>query len=212
MLFSDHEQGGYFPPVDIDNFLDAASMWLFNEFSALYAKDIEAYEALSPFKMKLGYTTAVDGKLTVSSLGGYKEYVQLLSLSASKVDAVTGGTRVWNVEILKEDEIAARLNSQVNAPSGNYPIAEEIEKGVFYIYPSQAHAGEVRYLRRPVKPVFGYTQAGRVITYNAGTSTQIDWSEKFHNKILFKALELAGINLDNSMLIQSGAQVVAQNV
>jgi len=209
-LIVDQEQAGYFPPADIDTFLDRASMWAFNKYRAEYATSIEAYEAMAPFKATaLDFATNGSGVYTVASNLNYN---QLIGVDVSVVDAGTGQPRRWPVEIIKEDELPSRRNSQLLTPSSTQPIALETGPGIFKFYPEQIHAGTLRFFRRPVAPVFGYTQTGRTITYDSGNSTQLEWTEPYLNKVVFYAINLMGINLDNQMLQKAGVELPAMNV
>lgn len=207
LLLADKEQGAYFPPGDIDRFLDRGSMWLFNDFRAVYAENVEAFEALAPFKTAIDYSTNSSGEYTVPSLNNY---VQLLSLDVAVVDSF--GTRRWPVKVMKEDELAARLASQLKAPSSTKPVAVETGVGAFKIWPAATHGGTIRFLKRPAAPVYGFTQSGRRFTYNSGTSTQLEWTEPYQNKVVLRALHLAGINLNDQQLQQAGILLPQNNV
>lgn len=208
----DQEIGGYNTPAEIDNALDTASMWCFNDYRERYATDVTAYEALAPFKKKLDFITSGGGTLTVSSLVGYEEYAQLLNIQVAVVDADISAARKWDVTISTDDEMSSRQNSQLNPIAVTNPIAEELGVGVFQLYPETTHAGTIRYLKRPAKPVFGYTEAGREITYNSGSSTQLEWNDIFINKIIARALNILGVNLDNDKLVAYGLQWPKENI
>lgn len=199
-LICDKEQIGYFTPGEKDKFLDRASLWQFNDYRKTYAENIEAYEALAPFKDELDYTTSSQGVYTVA---GNRNYVQLRAMDVSVVDPDYGARR-FDVDFPKEDELAERKKSQLIPPSATAPIGEEIAAGSFRLYPAQVHAGTLRFFRRPAVPVFGFTQSGRVITYDSGTSTQLEWTEPYVNGVIFKAIQFMGINLDNKMLQEVG--------
>jgi len=79
------------------------------------------------------------------------------------------------------------------------PIGEQTAVKTFRLYPTHAYNGNVTYLKRPVRPVFGYSViSGRVIVYDAGTSTQLEWSSDWVNVILMKSLLSLGINIKDS--------------
>lgn len=208
----DKDAGAYFPPAVKDAALDRASMWLFNKYRKEYATNIDAYEAMAPFKKKVDYTTNGSGVININTPAGDQLYVQLLSMDVSVVDADTGQPRRWPVEILKDDEIASRRNSQLLPPSATEPIAEETARGAFILYPAQVHAGTARYFKRPAVPVFGYNQVGRVITYDPGTSTQLEWTEPYLSKVIWLSVYYLGVNLDSEMLRKAGLETVGLDV
>jgi hypothetical protein len=62
----------------------------------------------------------------------------------------------------------------------------------------------MRFLRRPAAPVYGYSQVSRVITYNSGTSTQLEWNDLFINLVIYRALSVLGVQLSDEKLAQYG--------
>lgn len=205
----DQEQAGYFTPATIDEALDRSSMWHFNDYKKRYASDVDAYEALAPFKNSIDYSTSSIG---VYAVPGANNYLQLLSMDVSVMDAGLGSARRWPVEIVKEDEVAQRRNSQMLPVSATKPIGVETASGTFKLYPEQVHAGTIRFLRRPAKPVFAYTQVGRVITYDSGNSTQLEWTEPYLNQVIFKAIQFLGINLGSEQLQKAAMMLQGANV
>lgn len=208
-LLTDKEGGAYFPPASIDTFLDRSQMMWFNKWRPMYAESIEAQDALAPFKVVLDYTTSSSG---VYAIPGNQNYISLLSMDVSVMDDVISTARRWPVKFPKEDELASRRNSQLLAPSATAPIAEVTATGSFTLWPTQVHAGTVRFFKRPPAPVFGYNQVGRVITYDSGTSTQLGWTEQYQNKIILSAIQLAGLPLDDQILQQAGIMLPQQDV
>jgi len=201
-IVKNQEQGGYHTPAEIDAALSRASLWAFNDWRSVYPDNVEAFEALAPFKTKLDFTTDSGGAFTVS---GGQNYMQVTSMEVSVVD--NGSPRRFPVKLLREDEIASRLNSQRRTPTAKRPCAEEVAPGSFLLYPAQVHGGTIRFFRKPVAPVFGYTQVGRAITYNSGTSTQLEWTEPYLNKVIFKALAFLGVNLSDDKIAQYSLQL-----
>jgi hypothetical protein len=71
------------------------------------------------------------------------------------------------------------------------------------LYPSQDYyTGTIYYMKRPIKPVYGYTVVGRQIVYNPETSTQLQWRDTDIDTILLKALSSIGINLSDQEVSQ----------
>ena len=69
------------------------------------------------------------------------------------------------------------------------------------MFPAQGYAGTLYYLKRPAKPVLGYTLVSRVITYDSGTSTQLEWDDEEINNVVFKAMQLLGVNLQSADVV-----------
>jgi len=212
-IITSQERGGFNTPAEKDVALDRANMTLFEYYRPIYAKSIEAKEALAPFRVKYDYTTNGTGEITLSS---GQEYVRLLAMDVMVTDsnAASGFNpdRRYPVEFVNEDELANRLNSQNKQPTATAPIADTHGIGWYNLYPQQVHAGTIFFLKRPQAPVYGYTQTGRVITYDANSSTQLLWTEPYLNKVIFLALRYLGINLDNDKLVKYATEFVNTNI
>lgn len=205
------ERGGFNTYAEKDAALDRASMVMFSFYRKIYATSIEAKEALSPFRVKYDYTTNGAGEITLSS---GQEFVTLLSFDVmvNDPDAPSGfnADRRYPVSFPNEDELADRLNSQTKQPTRTAPIADIEDVGWYNLYPQVVHSGTIRFLKRPAKPVFGYSQVGRVITYDPNTSTQLEWTEPYLNDVIFLALRFLGVNLNNEYLNQVMTQFLSE--
>lgn len=214
----DQEIGGYNTPEEIDISLDMGSMWCFNDYAAMYAMNQTAREALAPFIYQGDFTTNSSGVINLTSLVATDNYfMKLLSIDVVVNDTeapayVQSGNRYYPVEISNEDEYANKVNSQLNAPGATNPVVLKLSQTEYRFYPAQVHAGKVRALRRPAKPVFGYSESGRVVTYDSVTSTQLEWNDMFVNKVIAKALHFLGVNLDDDKLATYGLNWPKENV
>lgn len=202
-LITSKERGGFNTIEEKDSALDRGSLTLFEFYRKIYAKSIEAKEALSPFRDKYDYTTNGTGEISISS--GF-DFVHLLSMDVmvNNPDAPSGFNpdRRFPVMFPNEDELADRRNSQLKQPTRTSPIADILGTGWYNLYPEVVHSGTIYFLTRPNKPVFGYTQSGRTITYDPATSTQLQWSEPYLNQVIFLAIRFLGVNLNNEVLNQ----------
>lgn len=203
-LICSKERGGFNTPAEKDEALDRASLTLFEFYRPNYARTIEAKEALSPFRRTYNYTTNSTGEISIST--GF-DFTHLLAMDVLVVDtsATAAGfnpNRRFDVSFANEDELANRKNSQTNPPIATAPLADIVGVGWYNLFPQQVHTGTIYYLKRPSKPIYGYTQVGRVITYNQLTSTQLEWQEPTLNSVIFLALRFLGINLNNEILIE----------
>lgn len=205
------ERGGFNTPAEKDAALDRASLTMFTFYRKIYATSIQAKEALSPFRVRYDYTTSGTGEITLSS---GQQFVTLLSMDVmvNDPDAPSGfdPDRRFPVSFVNEDELADRLNSQTKQPTRTAPIADIIDVGWYNLYPQVVHSGTIRFLKRPDKPVFGYTQVGRVITYDPNTSVQLEWTEPYLNDVIFLALRFLGVNLSNEYLNQVMTQFLSE--
>lgn len=189
------ERGAYITTAQFTQNLDAGQMDAFAEWFKLYGINQEVHDALRPFRVYQPFTSSSAGFVTYPS-----DYFALLGQPFT----VTGST-VNRIDFVNEDELPFALTSQLRAVTTGYPIAVDTSTG-FSIYPQSQQTGAYFYLRRPATPVYGYTQSGRVITYDSSTSTQLEWNELYINHILAKALKYAGINMNEDGVYQYAEQ------
>ena len=184
--------------------IDAGQMAMYRDLKPKYAVSQWVKDALSPFREPYNFTTAVSENVIVPDT----YYLDLLDIQI--FFQVSNRTVYAPVKLINEDERANRLNSQVDPVTTTSPIGEQIGLRTFRLYPAGVYNGNVTYLRRPVKPVYGYTViSGRVIVYDPNTSTQLEWRETEHIPILLKGLQSMGINLSDQE-IQNFAQLKTQ--
>lgn len=192
-------QGGWYAPGELDLIVDRAQRTLYNTYYLKYSTSQRLDDALAPFKVDFQFTTGTTpGGLITTPI----DYLDLLAIYT----IVTGSdniTRKRPVDIISEDELVHRVNSQVVPVTVNDPIGVIKKDWNVQLYPEQPQAGIMMYLREPVAPFFAYSLvSGRVIVYNAGASTQLEWSDKDIESILLIALEGLGINLSEADVLQ----------
>lgn len=213
------EIDSYVSPEQKDLALDAAqlkaySFLLGNESEANpqlalsrtgYGMNQKIHNYLSPFKAIQVYNT---NNFTNANLYGVgpdgvivlpEDFVYLTGIynSANK-----------RIKIVNEDELADNLNSEIVRPTTTMPIGifggkggqingtEIGNKRKIQLFPNSALAVNIYYLRRPARPNFVYTNTNRVITYDVGSSTQMEWDDiAIEQLIIPRALEIIGMNL-----------------
>lgn len=196
--------GAWYTVSELIEVVDAGQMALYRDIKPKYAVSQWVKDALSPFREKYNFTTQVSGYITVSDT----DYLDLLDIQI--YFQISNRTVYAPIKLINEDERAQRLNSQIDPVTTTSPIGEQVGLKTFLLYPAGAYNGNVTYLRRPVKPVFGYTViSGRVIVYDPNTSTQLEWRETEHIPLLLKGLQSIGINLSDQE-IQNFAQIKTQ--
>jgi len=197
--------GSFYTISELENILDAGQMGIYSDHKPKYATSQLSKEILSPFKETYNFTTLVSGYVIVPDT----DYLDLLDLQI--YFQISDRTVYCPIKLVNEDERANRLNSQIDPVTVTSPIGEQTAPKTFRLYPAYAYNGNVTYLRRPVKPVFAYsTVSGRVIVYNSGSSTQLEWRQSELGEIIIKALSGIGINI-GSQEITGWAQVKSES-
>lgn len=193
--------GSWYTIPELENLVDIGQMALYSDLKPKYATSQLLKEELIPFKETYNFTTLLSGYVIVPS----STYLDLLDIQI--YFQISNRTVYYAVPLLNEDARAERLNSQEEPVTVTSPIGEQTAPKTFRLYPASSYNGNVTYLRRPVKPVFGYTViSGRVIVYNSGTSTQLEWRDSEIDLIIIKAVQAAGFNL-RATDVQEWAQV-----
>lgn len=208
------EQNAYLSHEEIDSMLDRAQITLFNQYhtnpkvpartqSMLYGENQRIDDALSTFKDKMLFTSS---PLTNITSGGLitlpNNYLHLISLYTTNYNAQLARSVYSAVQVLTEEELIERLESQVIPVSYDDPICIMNKQNKIQLFPEVAASGGVFYFRRPIAPVFSYTQSGRVVTYNSNTSTQLEWRDFDVLNIISIALSYIGINISSPEITQ----------
>lgn len=207
-FYINKEQGGWYPPEELTRIVDRAQRTLYNTYYTKYSTSQRLDDALAPFKVDFQFTngSTPNGYITTPS-----DYLDLLGVYT----LVTGSdnvTRKRPVEIVSEEELVYRLNSQVVPVDVDNPIGVIKTLWDIQLYPAQPQAGIVMYLRKPLTPFYAYSVlSGRVIVYDPNNSVQLEWSDKDIETILLIALNGIGINLSEQDVLQWSEIKTQQN-
>jgi hypothetical protein len=208
-------QSGYHSHEQIDSVLDRAQMDVFIDTygndkqyqpgrpvpPTVYGETIFIHHALEPFKEKYNFTT-IDTPGGLVSMPSACQII--LALHTKAFNARLGRDAVRRVEVMNEEEVIDRLESQVAPVSLYNPIALVSDKNKIQLYPEQPQQGTVFYLRRPLAPRYNYSVSGRVETYVPSGSQDLEWKDIFLNRVISKALVYLGLNLSDAEVLQFG--------
>ena len=193
------ERGVFITIPEAMQTLDNAQLEATEDWFSQYGVTQIIHDAIRKLRVQVQFTSA-------SSNGDVVFPADYLHMIGNPY-TVTGST-VNAVRFVNEDELPFALTSQLRPVSTSKPIAKDTATG-FQLFPQSAQMGFYNYLRRPAAPVLGYTQTGRTITYNPGTSTQLEFTDVYINNILARALKFWGINMAEQD-IQQFAQLQTQ--
>jgi len=185
--------GAFYTIPELTSLVNNAQISYYTDIKPKYATSNLIKEILAPFREEYEFnpTNTVSGIISVPS---NSNYLDLLDIQIQF--QISNRTVYAPIVMVNEDERAQRLNSQIEPVTATSPVGEIIKPRFFRIYPLGGYTGKVTYFRKPNDVVFGYSViSGRVIVYNAATSTQLEWRASEVIPILLKALESVGINL-----------------
>ena len=198
MVFIVRKERGVFVTIpEFESTLDNAQIEAVSGWFEQYGATQKIHDAIRKLRSQVQFTSASDGQVDFAF-----DYLHMIGGAYT----VTGSS-INAVRFVNEDEIALALKSQLRPVSTSLPIAKDTATG-FQIYPQVAQTGFYNYLRRPLKPVYGYTQApgSRTLTYDNATSTQLEFTDVYINNIISIALKFWGINM-----AEQDIQAFAQN-
>lgn len=203
--------GAWYTIQELTDLIDNGQMSLYNDYQPKAATSQRIKDALSPFKETYTFTPS-DTLLGIVTVPTERNYMNLLALEIRYAISGRSITKYVPIEVTNEDVKAERLNSQIDTVAATSPVAEQIDKASWQLYPKIQYFGEVTFYRRPVRPVFGYSLISeRVVVYNSGTSTQLEWHETQHQEVLLKALSSIGINLRDQEIAEWAQIKTSQN-
>jgi hypothetical protein len=192
-------EAGFLSLGEIDAVIHRAQIQYMDKIKPAYAANQQLDDALLPFKVKYSFTnsTSVGGLITLPT-----NYVHLLSMETVVMDF---GRVVYPMpEKVGEDELGKRKSSQLIPLTAKNPIFIQYGNKI-QLYPEHPAAGTIYYLRKPVAPKYGFTMTGRKPVYDATSSVQLEWNEPSTEKIVFIALQLLGLSLDDANAINFAA-------
>lgn len=192
------ERGVFITIPEAMQTIDNAQLEATEDWFSQYGVTQIIHDAIRKLRSQVQFTSASDGQVTFAS-----DYLHMIGNPYTVI-----GSTINAVRFVNEDELPFALTSQLRPVSTAKPIAKDTAVG-FQIYPQSTQTGFYNYLRRPATPVLGYTQAGRTITYNPNTSTQLEFTDVYINNIIARALKFWGINMAEQD-IQQFAQLQTQ--
>lgn len=199
----------YLEPEDIDAAINRASLDKFKKYFGLpedyqpgrpvpkiaYEQTKKVSDAMRVFKVKASLVPDVNGKVTIPA-----NYVHTSMIA---YQPTAGGEEV-EVKEVDDARWVSRINRITSAPSLDLPVcnfqATEIE-----VRPKTLPNIKLTYLKLPTTAAWGYTvDADGNHTFNAGTSTDLDWPEIEDTDILAGAISYLGLAIEDGDMVSYG--------
>ena len=166
-----------------------------NEYADVTLKNTDDLKA---FKTRLANRTVASGVMTFPT-----DYAHVSSVVYNFIKSINGTdtTLPRQVEMLREAEFASREGNYTKRPTTMNPIGIIRSDGI-HIRPITITACDLNYYRFPVNPIFGYVQGDGYITYDATTSTELEWTVDEHLTLTRMLLQMIGVNLRSEEIVQ----------
>lgn len=210
------DQNGYISHEEIDSVLDRAQLVLFNQYhtnpkvpalNARYGESQRIDDALSAFKAKYTFVNADTAGGVVSLPANYMHLISLYTTTYSNVLQ----KNIFNaVQVLNEEELIERLNSQVIPVTSDDPICIMNASNKIQLFPDVPQSGGVYYFRKPAVPKYNYTLSGRTETFVANGSQDLEWRSFDILNIITIALSYYSIRLSAEDVLQFSELKTAQ--
>lgn len=220
LFYLNKDQNSFVTHEEIDLVLDKAQLVLFNQYhtnpkmpaqaqAALYGESQRLDDALSPFKAKYTFTGG-SSPVNITSYGIVtlpSTYMHFISMYTTMYNSALGRNVYSAVQVLNEEELIERLNSQIIPVSEDDPIAIMNSQNKIQLFPEAASSGGVYYFRRPLAPKFDYVIAGRTVIYKpvgdlGSLSVNLEWKDIDIANVIAIALSYFGLNLSSADIMQ----------
>jgi hypothetical protein len=151
-------------------------------------------EALKPF-IEFVHDQVVDANGQIAYPANYVHYSDIMYryISGSIDNYVP-------VEPVTHAELADRLRNPITVPSKEYPICTFYDTYI-QLYPIDLLNVDLTYLRLPATPEYAETVTNGVNVYDSGSSTQFEWSDKYHPDLIRMILGYLGIPIKDINLL-----------
>lgn len=194
--------GGFISPADIDRAINRASFDLFDEV-------VDNYKYGDEFEFDHLFLKRGDLSLAVLDSG-------VKNLPSDYVEAVgfyykDSSANLHEGNLLKWKSYIDRRNSQlvppvINDSTSEYKPIATIYDGKIEFSPrpsSGTYNFVLVYFTEPTEGIYGFTESNGVITFNDGTSTDLDWDKRYFTDIATRALTYLGFPIRDAQTIQT---------
>lgn len=153
---------------------------------------------LRPFKSFLQNTSVTNGILPWPTDYAHRQSV-VYNFTKTINNVATSLPRP--VEILREEEFAARTGNYTKQPTTQNPIGVVRSTGI-HIRPLTITSVDFHYYRWPRTPVFDYEIGDGYITYKPASSVEYEWPQDEHITLTAMILKYVGVNLREADIVQ----------
>lgn len=185
--------GSFVSPSDIDKAIDRSQYDLLEEIIRVYDPNGKSFRDDNKFLVKADSAITTGGG-NVNTLPADYYKIQLFF-------SRNGSNEEFEGELLKHNVFQDRRQSVIIPPIQTRPIATIYNDSIEFL-PSGNITYVLLYWKNPTTPVYGFTESSGVITFDAGSSTNLDWDNKDFTNIATRALKYLGFSIKDAGAIQ----------
>ena len=197
LALANKEQRGYITPQEFNYFADQAQYYIFeNYFYDLKTarlkptNDTEASDEIEILNEKISVHKRINQAVTVSN-GIHTVPSTVYNLTSVFKDT----TNIYEVD---NAELRFISGNPLSSPTATRPVYERVGANKIKIHPTTTYSADAN-----IKCDFIEKPASPKALYNSSQSTDFDLHESEENNLVMKILELAGITLKDSELLQN---------
>lgn len=144
--------------------------------------------------LKSTYTSPLDTNGRLYFPDDYLFFSSLRSTTFYKDAFGNNKANISNVDILKDNEVANRLDSQINPPSSDSPVAE-LYSTYIQLYPSNINSVNLVYIKKPADPVWNFSINDNEQVYNPTGSVNIELPFQLVPNLIRRVCSYFGISV-----------------
>lgn len=167
---------------------------------SMYEMSQRITDSMRVFKTYDSALSVVGGEATLPA-----DYFYATSISYSYQ------SKVRPVEVLTDAQWGWRQYDANKVPTLKFPCARFLSSKIEFL-PTNVNSVQFSYLRLPATPVAVYTLQDGVMTYSAGTSTELEWDEVDQLDVVHLLLLDLGVVMDPSSIVQYAQMKKTQGV
>tara|TARA_A100001515_G_scaffold65919_1_gene52175 strand:- start:14719 stop:15402 length:684 start_codon:yes stop_codon:yes gene_type:complete len=215
LIIANKEQRGYITPLEFNLLASQAQMEIFNNYFVemsqlknIPGNESEYSDAIKTLNEKISIFKKIDNNLFYSNLF-FRYPDDLYKLGTVYFVALQNGnihTDGVEVQEITDDELLDYHSSPLTTPTVKRPIYIRREKDI-RVYPDAITFGiKCSYIRKPVKPEWGYVVVNEQALYNANSAQNFELHASEETNLVLKILGLAGIIMQKQDIAAIGQQ------
>ena len=231
LAIANKEQRGYITPQEFNLFADQAQMDIFeqyfydiNQFGRAPGNNTEYSDMLTLLEEKIAIFEK--DNVAMSALAGGTATATLpTDVNFYRLGTVfyNNGSNLVRIEKVKAKEVELMNQTALYAPTSARPVYVRKNETQIIIHPTSStpsythNAGNgnvnCNYIAKPATPKWTYTVVVNKALFNSTTDTQnFELHESEEEKLVIKILQLAGVAIKDTLLIQTASAAESSNV
>ena len=199
LALANKEQRGYITPQEFNLFADTAQKEIFEQ----YFYDLSQHQRLhgsseeySDMSHNINEKIAIFESVAIVTQGG-----SITATDLYRLGTVVSAIGV-EVEEVQQNELLYLTKSPLTIPTVNRPVY--VRTGPLALNMTPAAPATCTYVRKPLKPSWGYVVVNGKALYNPSTVVNFELHPSEERELVYKILKFAGIAMDKINIMRAG--------